>query len=115
MNRDQRRTVHELAEFFGCETQSYDQEPYRNVVVSAYKDRCRIPSGSVVSVVQREGAGVPQRKGPVPLAPSWKRGPVSLSSPSTLCGPSVLSSTSNARQEPPSETPPLDYFNFESS
>lgn len=37
MNRDHRRVVHELAEFFGCETQSYDEEPKKNVVVTAYK------------------------------------------------------------------------------
>lgn len=37
MNRDQRRIVHELAEFFGCETQSYDEEPKRNVVATAFK------------------------------------------------------------------------------
>ena len=33
----QRRVVHELAEFYGCETQSYDQEPNKNVVATAYK------------------------------------------------------------------------------
>lgn len=33
----QRRVVHELAEFYGCETQSYDQEPNKNVVATAHK------------------------------------------------------------------------------
>lgn len=126
MNRDQRRVVHELAEFFGCETQSYDQEPYRNVVVSAYKDRCRIPSGSVVSVVQREGVGMPGRKGLVPLLPSWKRNPQPSSTPSTLCastGGTGGASNATPRQDLPSGTTTLvplgttalDYFNFESS
>lgn len=113
MNRDQRRAVHELAEFFGCETQSYDQEPYRNVVVTAYKDRCRIPSGSVVSVVQREGVGMPGRKGLVPLLPSWKRDPQPHSTPSTLCASTASSAA--PRQEPPSDATPPDYFNFEAS
>ncbi|CAN7938958.1 unnamed protein product [Ixodes hexagonus] len=120
MNRDQRRAVHELAEFFGCETQSYDQEPYRNVVVSAYKDRCRIPSGSVVSVVQREAVGMPGRKGLVPLLPSWKKDPQPQSTPSTLCpgGGNNAASNSNSaapRPELPLGTTTLDYFNFESS
>ncbi|PRD24393.1 UNVERIFIED_CONTAM: Transcriptional repressor NF-X1 [Trichonephila clavipes] len=37
MNRDHRKVIHELAEFFGCETQSYDEEPKKSVVVTAYK------------------------------------------------------------------------------
>ena len=37
MNRDQRRVVHELAEYYGCTTQSYDEEPKKNVVATAYK------------------------------------------------------------------------------
>ncbi len=37
MNRDQRRLVHELAEYYGCETESYDEEPKKNVVATAYK------------------------------------------------------------------------------
>ncbi len=37
MNRDQRRLVHELAELYGCQTQSYDEEPVKNVVATAHK------------------------------------------------------------------------------
>ncbi|ESO86262.1 hypothetical protein LOTGIDRAFT_129545 [Lottia gigantea] len=37
MNRENRQFVHELAEFYGCETQSYDNEPKKNVVATAYK------------------------------------------------------------------------------
>lgn len=37
MNRDQRRLIHELAECYGCETQSYDYEPSKNVVATAHK------------------------------------------------------------------------------
>ena len=33
----QRKFVHELAEAFGCTTQSYDEEPNRNVVATAVK------------------------------------------------------------------------------
>lgn len=37
MNREQRQMVHELAEAHGCEGESYDEEPNRNVVVTAQK------------------------------------------------------------------------------
>ena len=37
MNREQRRMVHELAEAYGCETQSYDYEPNKNVVATAFR------------------------------------------------------------------------------
>ena len=37
MNRDQRHFVHELAENYGCQTQSYDYEPNKNVIATAYK------------------------------------------------------------------------------
>lgn len=37
MNGAQRRVVHELAEYYGCETQSYDEEPNKNVVATAYR------------------------------------------------------------------------------
>ncbi|XP_033639927.1 transcriptional repressor NF-X1-like [Asterias rubens] len=51
MNRDQRRVVHELSEMYGCESQSYDQEPKRNVVTTARKSTCFIPSATLSSVV----------------------------------------------------------------
>ena len=35
--RDYRRIIHELAEFYHCSSVSYDQEPHRNVVVTATK------------------------------------------------------------------------------
>ena len=37
MSSQQRRAVHELAEMYGCQTQSYDEEPHKNVVATAYK------------------------------------------------------------------------------
>ncbi|KAL1435518.1 hypothetical protein MTO96_000183 [Rhipicephalus appendiculatus] len=115
MNREQRRAVHELAEFFGCDTQSYDQEPFRNVVVTAYKDRCRIPSGSVVAVVQREAAPTPQRKGPAPLPQSRKRiDAVASSSMPLPLNSSQGHSASIAQPEVAPTTTTFDYFNFTS-
>ncbi|XP_033761970.1 transcriptional repressor NF-X1-like [Pecten maximus] len=54
MNRDQRRVVHELAEFYGCNTQSYDTEPKKNVVATAYKEKCWLPSVTLTALIQRE-------------------------------------------------------------
>ena len=39
MNRDKRNFIHESCEHFGCESQAYDQEPKRNVVATAVKDK----------------------------------------------------------------------------
>lgn len=39
MNREKRAFVHESCEHFGCESQAYDQEPKRNVVATAVKDK----------------------------------------------------------------------------
>ena len=47
MNRDKRQFVHEYSDHFGCESQSYDAEPKRNVVVTAVKDKCSLPSISL--------------------------------------------------------------------
>ena len=42
MNRDQRRVVHELAEVYRCDTQSYDHEPNKNVVATANRYHCAV-------------------------------------------------------------------------
>lgn len=42
MNREKRHFVHESCEHFGCESQAYDEEPKRNVVATAVKDKVRI-------------------------------------------------------------------------
>lgn len=54
MNSNQRRCIHELAEHYGCETQSYDYEPKKNVVATAPRDRCWLPSVTLTALVQRE-------------------------------------------------------------
>ena len=57
MNRDKRQFVHEYSDHFGCESQSYDAEPKRNVVVTALKDKCSLPSISL----QVKMKGLPSR------------------------------------------------------
>jgi transcriptional repressor NF-X1 len=37
MPNAQRRVIHELAEHYGCQTESYDEEPNKNVVATAVK------------------------------------------------------------------------------
>lgn len=54
MSSNQRRCIHELSEHYGCETQSYDYEPKKNVVASAPRDKCWLPSVTLTALVQRE-------------------------------------------------------------
>jgi len=60
MNRDKRQLVHEYAEHFQCESESYDSEPKRNVVVTALRDKSGVPSISLVECVGK------QKKAPAP-------------------------------------------------
>jgi len=60
MNRDKRQLVHEYAEHFLCESESYDSEPKRNVVVTALRDKSGVPSISLVECVGK------QKKAPAP-------------------------------------------------
>ncbi|GFQ90944.1 protein shuttle craft [Trichonephila clavata] len=90
MNRDHRRVIHELAEFFGCETQSYDEEPKKSVVVTAYKNKCWLPFVSIMAIVQRD---MGFRKGPAPVINQSKN-------------PSSSSTTSNCQMKK------IDYFDY---
>lgn len=54
MNRDKRHAVHDMAEQFGVETKAYDAEPNRNVVATAMRESCWLPSMSISEVIQRE-------------------------------------------------------------
>ncbi|KYM96321.1 PREDICTED: protein shuttle craft [Cyphomyrmex costatus] len=64
MNREKRHFVHETCQHFGCESQAYDEEPKRNVVATAVKDKCWLPSYSLLEMIQREKG---QRKVPGPV------------------------------------------------
>ena len=67
MNRDKRQFIHEYCIFFGCESVSYDEEPKRNVVTTAFGETSFLPAVGVLEVTQRE---MGQRKMPAP--PSMK-------------------------------------------
>ena len=67
MNRDKRQFIHDYCVFFGCETASYDEEPKRNVVATAFGETSFLPSVGILESTQRE---MGQRKMPAP--PSMK-------------------------------------------
>ncbi|XP_059705366.1 transcriptional repressor NF-X1 isoform X10 [Haemorhous mexicanus] len=54
MNRDHRRIIHELAQVYGIESVSYDNEPKRNVVITAVKGKSICPSNTLTSVLDKE-------------------------------------------------------------
>jgi len=56
MNREKRTVVHEYSDHFGIQSESFDEEPNRNVIVTASKDKCWLPSVSLVDVVFRKSA-----------------------------------------------------------
>ncbi|KAG8572059.1 hypothetical protein GDO81_011896 [Engystomops pustulosus] len=64
MNRDHRKIIHDLAEVYGVESVSYDNEPKRNVVITAVKGKSMCPNVSLMSVIEREI----QARPPPPIA-----------------------------------------------
>ncbi|XP_066435322.1 transcriptional repressor NF-X1 [Eleutherodactylus coqui] len=64
MNRDHRKIIHDLAEVYGVESVSYDNEPKRNVVITAVKGKSMCPNVSLLSVIEREI----QARPPPPIA-----------------------------------------------
>ena len=65
MNRDKRQLVHEYAAHFGITTQSFDAEPMRNVIATAARDKCSVPSVSLL-----EAAGSARQRRPAQGATS---------------------------------------------
>ncbi|KAF7706181.1 transcriptional repressor NF-X1 [Silurus meridionalis] len=64
MKRDQRRIVHELAEVYGLESVSYDGEPKRNVVITAFRGKSACPTSTLTALIERETA----TRAPPPIA-----------------------------------------------
>lgn len=54
MKYEQRKFLHELAGFYGCETQSYDEEPVRSITVVAKPDKILVPTVPLHHVVAAE-------------------------------------------------------------
>ncbi|XP_012270844.1 protein shuttle craft [Orussus abietinus] len=109
MNRDKRQFVHECCEQFGCESQAYDQEPKRNVVATAVKDKCWLPSLSLLKVVQRENG---QRKVPGPMLNSSRSG-ISLRNVDVLpLATKKLQKSQTPASRSRSPEPEIDYFDY---
>ncbi|XP_063423020.1 transcriptional repressor NF-X1-like [Mytilus trossulus] len=115
-NRDQRRAIHELAECYGCETQSYDYEPKKNVVATAYRDKCWLPSVTLTSYVQREL----HPKAPLPIPHVHSEAALKQSAKAARQSTDVLSdikppSRWEAKTDVKKHKPEIDYFDFSSN
>lgn len=102
MNRDKRHFVHEYCEHFGCESAAYDQEPNRNVVATALRDKSWLPSVSLLELIQRENG---QRKVPGPVI---GKNSASIGQSVSLRLPGGSQRAMQRPATPPNET--IDYF-----
>jgi len=59
MKINERHLIHELATFYGLETQAMDPEPHRNVVAYASYGMCKIPSITLSETIRREKLKIP--------------------------------------------------------
>ncbi|XP_014214759.1 protein shuttle craft [Copidosoma floridanum] len=112
MNRDKRQFVHESCDHFGCESHAYDQEPKRNVVATAVKDKCWLPSYSLIEMLQRENG---QRKVPGPMNTSKLNSTDRSKDVLTLNFKKIvnpLPATPRAISPSRSPEPEIDYFNY---
>ncbi|XP_029155363.1 protein shuttle craft [Nylanderia fulva] len=108
MNREKRHFVHESCQHFGCESQAYDEEPKRNVVATAVKDKCWLPSYSLLEVIQREKG---QRKVPGPVLNASKGN----NSTKTVLSLPVKQSQKSISSSSTTKTPDkeIDYFDYQ--
>uniref|UniRef100_T1IRV0 R3H domain-containing protein n=1 Tax=Strigamia maritima TaxID=126957 RepID=T1IRV0_STRMM len=100
MNREQRRVIHELGEYFGCSTQSYDEEPKKNVVATALRDKSWLPSVSIMAVVERESV---RQRAPPPIPHR-----VQNNSKTDVTNTNVTPTTTTAGET----KPPINYFDY---
>ncbi|NWZ84495.1 NFX1 protein, partial [Poecile atricapillus] len=94
MNRDHRRIIHELAQVYGIESVSYDNEPKRNVVITAVKGKSVCPSNTLTSVLDKE-----MQSRPAPPLPHYKQ--------------TDKSSGNSGLSKPLKEEPVIDYFDVQ--
>ncbi|XP_056155450.1 transcriptional repressor NF-X1 [Lampris incognitus] len=64
MNREHRKIVHELAEVYAVDSASYDNEPKRNVVITAHRGKSVCPGSTLTSLIERETTA----RAPPPIA-----------------------------------------------
>ncbi|XP_059705376.1 transcriptional repressor NF-X1 isoform X11 [Haemorhous mexicanus] len=94
MNRDHRRIIHELAQVYGIESVSYDNEPKRNVVITAVKGKSICPSNTLTSVLDKE-----MQSRPAP--------------PLLHCKQTDKTSGNSGLSKPLKEEPVIDYFDVQ--
>ncbi|XP_030060668.1 transcriptional repressor NF-X1 isoform X1 [Microcaecilia unicolor] len=94
MNRDHRKVIHDLAEVYGVESVSYDNEPKRNVVITAVKGKSMCPSIPLTLVIERE-----MQTRPPPPIPHYRHQPDS--------------SRNSGLQKTVKEEPVIDYFDVQ--
>ncbi|NXA33962.1 NFX1 protein, partial [Eudromia elegans] len=94
MNRDHRRIIHELAQVYGIESVSYDNEPKRNVVITAVKGKSVCPSNTLTSVLDKE-----MQSRPPPPIPHYKQTDKSIGN--------------NGLPKSLKEEPVIDYFDVQ--
>ncbi|KYO26224.1 transcriptional repressor NF-X1 isoform C [Alligator mississippiensis] len=94
MNRDHRRIIHELAQIYGIESVSYDNEPKRNVVITAVKGKSVCPSNCLTSVLDKEM----QTRAPPPI-PHYRQ--------------TEKSNGNSGLQKGLKEEPVIDYFDVQ--
>ncbi|KAG7176998.1 protein shuttle craft-like [Homarus americanus] len=106
MNREKRQFVHEYCEHFGCQSQSYDEEPKKNIVATAVRGMCYLPPVSVLTLTLREQG---QRKVPAPV---WTLKPT-VSDNRQGMQKLEKSNTKKESESTANKPPPIDYFDFD--
>ncbi|RUS75090.1 hypothetical protein EGW08_017144 [Elysia chlorotica] len=129
MNRVQRQFVHELAESYGCQTQSYDYEPNKNVVATAVRDKCWLPNITLSDHVLKDQmptrlssrmgvslTAMKKEREEVPEKPSgsraWETTAWRTNSSSGAAASSASSAGAGVTTTKPA-APVIDYFDFE--
>ncbi|KAF2363154.1 Zinc finger NF-X1-type [Trinorchestia longiramus] len=125
MPSQKRQFIHEYSKFFGCTSMAYDEEPKKNVVVTAQRGMCLLPVNSVVSVVQRENG---HKRVPGPVWGPRRADSVASASNTSDGGRGNSSGAGGLRKlerrgsgdkeseiaaTPPVSKPVIDYFDFE--
>jgi transcriptional repressor NF-X1 len=92
MNREKRQFVHEYVEHFGCTSESFDAEPKRNVVATAYREKSWLPAISLLDYVHK----LKKLTAPVPSASNAP--PVTLTN-LTKSNNSATSNQNNSKEK----------------
>ncbi|XP_069476640.1 transcriptional repressor NF-X1 [Ambystoma mexicanum] len=95
MNRDHRKVIHDLAEVYAVESMSYDNEPKRNVVITAVKGKSLCPTIPLLTVIERE-----MQTRPPPPIPHFRQA-------------SDRNGGSTSLQKTLKEEPMIDYFDVQ--